>query len=48
MGTANDSAAETGLPRSCFPENCPFSIEETLNIDYLPDSDNSDIYSNPQ
>ncbi|MGL6138323.1 MAG: DUF29 family protein, partial [Planktothrix sp.] len=42
------AAAETGLPRSSFPENCPFSIEQTLNIDYLPDSDHSDIYSNPQ
>ncbi|CAC5342216.1 MULTISPECIES: DUF29 domain-containing protein [Planktothrix] len=48
QGAKKLAAAETGLPRSFFPENCPFSIEETLNIDYLPDSDNSHIYSNPQ
>lgn len=29
---------ETGLSRSIFPEDCPFSLEEILDLDYLPDA----------
>ncbi len=31
------AADETGLSLETFPEQCPFSIEETLNTEYLPD-----------
>lgn len=31
------AADETGLPLVKFPEQCPFSQEEILNTDYLPD-----------
>lgn len=31
------AADETGLPLETFPEQCPFSTEEILNTDYLPD-----------
>jgi hypothetical protein len=28
---------ETDLPRSTFPEQCPFSPEQVLDLDYLPE-----------
>jgi hypothetical protein len=31
------AADETGLPLVKFPEKCPFSQEEILNMEYLPD-----------
>lgn len=31
------AADETGLPLVKFPEQCPFSQEEILNTEYLPD-----------
>jgi len=31
------AAKETGLSISTFPEECPFTLEETLDIDFLPD-----------
>ena len=31
------AAKETGLPISTFPEEFPFTLEETLDIDFLPD-----------
>jgi hypothetical protein len=30
------AAAETGLPTAAFPEQCPFTIEQVLNSDFLP------------
>lgn len=30
-----DVAEETGLPLETFPKQCPFSVEEALNIDFL-------------
>jgi hypothetical protein len=30
------AAAETGLPISTFPEECPFTIEQVLDRDFLP------------
>jgi hypothetical protein len=30
------AAAETGLPLSTFSEQCPFTIEQVLNPDFLP------------
>jgi len=30
------AAAETGLPISTFPEECPFTIEQVLDPDFLP------------
>lgn len=32
-----DVAIETGLPASTFPEHSPFSLDDTLNTDFLPD-----------
>ena len=29
---------QTGLPLTTFPGECPFSLEETLNPDYMPAS----------
>jgi hypothetical protein len=31
------AADETGLPLEIFPFECPFTSEEALNPDYLPD-----------
>jgi hypothetical protein len=31
------AADETGLSLETFPEQCPFSTEEILNTDYLPE-----------
>ncbi|MCW6035534.1 DUF29 domain-containing protein [Spirulina subsalsa FACHB-351] len=31
------AADETGLPLETFPIHCPYSIEQALNSDYLPD-----------
>jgi hypothetical protein len=31
------AATETGLSLNIFPINCPFSSDETLNNDFLPD-----------
>ena len=31
------AADETGLAIETFPEQCPFTTEEILNTDYLPD-----------
>lgn len=33
-----DAADETGLPESTFPAACPFTIEEILDSDFLPDA----------
>jgi hypothetical protein len=30
------AAAETGLPISSFPEECPFTSEQVLDPDFLP------------
>jgi hypothetical protein len=31
------AAKEIGLDESAFPENCPYSHEQIINSDYLPD-----------
>ena len=31
------AALETGLPIDSFPKNSPFTLEETLDVDYLPE-----------
>ena len=31
------AADETGLPLETFPSDCPYSSEQSLNSDYLPD-----------
>jgi len=31
------AADETGLPPGAFPRECPFSVEQALNPDFLPD-----------
>ncbi|WP_013322896.1 DUF29 domain-containing protein [Gloeothece verrucosa] len=28
---------KTGLPKNTIPEQCPFTFEQTLDIDYLPE-----------
>ena len=33
------AAGETGLSVSVFPETCPYSIEQMLDEDFLPDSE---------
>jgi hypothetical protein len=30
------AAKETGLPASSFPEECPFTVQETLDENFLP------------
>jgi Domain of unknown function DUF29 len=32
-----DAARETKLPITRFPEQCPFTLEDTLNEDWLPE-----------
>lgn len=34
---------ETGLPLDTFPAESPFTTEETLNTDYLPEADTPNI-----
>jgi hypothetical protein len=34
-----EASLETGLPLSLFPDKSPFTDEETLDSDYLPDCD---------
>ncbi|WP_339378164.1 DUF29 family protein [Calothrix sp. NIES-2100] len=31
------AVAETGLPRTTFPEKCPFEQTDVLNPEFLPD-----------
>ncbi|MDJ0598446.1 MAG: DUF29 domain-containing protein [Crocosphaera sp.] len=31
------ASIETGLPLEIFPINCPFTFEQVLNMDYLPE-----------
>ncbi len=31
------ASIETGLPLKTFPMNCPFTFEQVLDIDYLPE-----------
>jgi hypothetical protein len=31
-----DAAIETGLPRTTFPETCPWSVDQILEEDFLP------------
>jgi len=31
------AAAETGLPVEAFPEKCPYSVDQVLDPDFLPD-----------
>lgn len=31
------ASIETGLPLSTFPDMCPFTTEEILNLEYLPE-----------
>lgn len=31
-----DAGEKTGLPIENFPEQCPFTLEEALDLDYLP------------
>ncbi len=33
-----DAADETGLPEATFPATCPFTIEQILDPDFLPDA----------
>ena len=32
----NDAITETGLPERSFPETCPYTIEQVLDVDFLP------------
>jgi hypothetical protein len=32
-----DAADETGPPDADFPRSCPFSLEQALSLDFLPD-----------
>jgi hypothetical protein len=32
----SDAAGETGLPARVFPENCPYDIDEILDLDFYP------------
>jgi len=32
-----EAVAETGLPRSAFPAECPWALEELRNADFMPD-----------
>ena len=34
-----DAVAQTGLDRRSFPATCPFTIEETLDLDFHPEAD---------
>ena len=32
-----NAADETGLPLSTFPDQCPFTVEQLLDVEYWPD-----------
>ena len=36
-GAREQAAAETGWPQTRFPEACPYTIEQALDADFLPD-----------
>ncbi|MEA5471098.1 DUF29 domain-containing protein [Spirulina sp. 06S082] len=36
------AADETGLPLKIFPSDCPFLLDDILDLDYLPDEARSD------
>ena len=36
-GARKLAAAETGLPRETFPEQCPFTFEQLMDEDFLPE-----------
>lgn len=36
-GAVNKAVAETNLPESAFPAECPFTLEQTLDDHYWPD-----------
>ncbi len=36
-GSARRAAIETGLPKEAFPGECPFSPEQIMDPDFLPD-----------
>lgn len=36
-GAVKQAAVETGLPRSTFPDTCPFSVEQALDTEFFPD-----------
>jgi hypothetical protein len=36
-GAREQAAAETGWPQARFPEACPYTIEQVLSPDFLPD-----------
>lgn len=36
-GARKQAELQTGLPLATFPEGCPFTIEQLLNDDYLPE-----------
>jgi hypothetical protein len=33
------ASRQTRLPRSTFPEECPFSLEQVLDADFWPDAE---------
>ena len=35
--TRKDAAEETGLALTAFPETCPYTLEQTLDEDFLPE-----------
>jgi hypothetical protein len=36
QGAVRRAAAETGLAQATFPRSCPFSLEQVLDVDFLP------------
>ena len=36
-GARQQAADETGLPLSTFPDQCPFTVEQLLDVEYWPD-----------
>jgi len=35
----NDAVSEMGLPKRRFPRECPYSVEQILDHDFLPDAE---------
>lgn len=36
-GAVRGASAETGIPKECFPSECPFTFDQLMNPDFLPE-----------
>ncbi len=42
LNAREDAADDTGIPDDTFPLNCPYTLEQVLERDFLPETDGED------